>query len=66
MKLKDPESFADAVLIDEAIRDGVYNVRQRLFLHRSKKPLSTVDFSSAEDKGQGVLFGNECEGMCGV
>jgi hypothetical protein len=36
------------------------------------KPLSEVDFRSAEDAGQttmfgpGDAFGDECEGMCGV
>jgi hypothetical protein len=36
------------------------------FLHRSLKPLDQVDFSTDEDHGQQVMFGNECEGMCGV
>lgn len=34
-------------------------------LHRSLKPLDQVDFTSASD-GQGDMFGDECEGMCGV
>lgn len=28
--------------------------------------LDKVEFSSEEDKGQPDMFGNECEGMCGV
>ena len=36
------------------------------FLHRSMVPLAKVDFSTDEDRGQQVMFGNECEGMCGV
>jgi hypothetical protein len=36
------------------------------FLHRSMIPLGDVDFSTDEDHGQQVMFGNECEGMCGV
>ena len=36
------------------------------FLHASLKPLDQVDFSTDTDKGQGILFGNECEGLCGV
>jgi hypothetical protein len=36
------------------------------FLHSSCVPLSEVDFSTDEDRGQGMLWGNECEGMCGV
>jgi hypothetical protein len=34
------------------------------FLHRSCKPIDQVEFSNHE-KGQS-LWGNECEGMCGV
>lgn len=36
------------------------------FLHRSCKPLAEVDLYTAEDHGQMSMFGNECEGMCGV
>lgn len=36
------------------------------FLHRSMKPLSEVDFSTEEERGQLNMFNNECEGMCGV
>lgn len=36
------------------------------FLHRSKKPISEVDFSTEEERGQLNMFNNECEGMCGV
>ncbi len=37
-----------------------------VFLHPSLKPIDQVDFSTDEDHGQQVMFGNECEGMCGV
>jgi hypothetical protein len=68
MKANDPESFSDAVRIDAAIRSGVLAQRSKTewFVHRSLKPLSEVDFRSAEDAGQGTLFNEECEGMCGV
>ena len=65
----DPESFADAVAIDQAIRNGI---GPRLpngggwFVHRSCVPLADVDLSTLADHGQLDLFGNECEGMCGV
>jgi len=36
------------------------------YLHRSCVPLGSIDFSSEEDRGQVSMFGNECEGMCGV
>ena len=65
--LKDsPEDFAEAVKIDRMIRDGVRGTSQQLYLHRSLKPIDEIDFSNAEDHGQGSLFGDECEGMCGV
>jgi len=37
-----------------------------LYVHRDCKPIDEVDLSTAADHGQGDLFGNECEGMCGV
>lgn len=36
------------------------------FVHPSCKPLSEVDFSTEEERGQINMFNNECEGMCGV
>lgn len=56
----DPEAWAEAVRVDEAIAEhGEY-------LHRSLKRLTEIDFRNAEDFGQIDAFGNECEGMCGV
>jgi hypothetical protein len=60
-----PAEFADAVMIDRAIRHQP-GFRGQQFMHRSLKPLDKVDFSTAEDRGQLNLFLNECEGMCGV
>ena len=65
---ENPEEWADAVAFDEAIRvdkraKGVVSLQ---FLHRSGKPLSEVDLRSDEEKGQGSLWDNECEGMCGM
>lgn len=37
-----------------------------LYVHRSCKPIDNVDLSTDIDRGQGELFGNECEGMCGI
>ena len=34
------------------------------FLHSSRQPLETVNFDPKEKEPD--LFGNECEGMCGV
>lgn len=70
-----PEEWADAVEFDRAIRagrarhgDGGGNADLigQAFLHRSRVPLDEVDLSTPEDRGQLSLFGNECEGMCGV
>jgi hypothetical protein len=66
MKMNDPVSFSDAVHIDSIIRSGVRNTKEKLYLHKSMKPLSDVDFRNAEDVGQIRLFDNECEGMCGL
>jgi hypothetical protein len=70
MKADDPEAFADAVAIDEAIRLGMQGPKQpkdeAWFVHSSRIPLANVDFSTAEERGQLNFFINECEGMCGV
>jgi len=36
------------------------------YMHRSLKPIDEVDLSTWAERGQPDLFGNECEGMCGV
>jgi hypothetical protein len=70
IKDTDPESWADAVAVDEAIRsnpvvaDRMY--QGRAYLHSKRIPLSVVDLSTPEDHGQINMFGNECEGMCGL
>lgn len=64
MKLNDEVSFYDAVNVDDAIR--ARGGKGKWYLHRSLKPLADVDFRTAEDAGQQSMFGNECEGMCGV
>jgi hypothetical protein len=62
MKRSRPEDWADAVDYDKKIRtfdalDG------ETFLHRARMPLEDIEF---EDEKQMDLFGNECEGYCGV
>ncbi len=66
LKDNDPQGWAETVAIDEAIRNGMRSTAGPLFLHRSLRPLSEVDLSTAAEKGQPDMFGNECEGMCGV
>ena len=63
---EEPEALQRAIEFDRAIRNGVHKVRGTCFVHKSCKPLDQVDFSTDEDHGQQVMFGNECEGMCGV
>ncbi len=67
MKENDPVSFAHAVEVDDLVRKGGHmrKWRNELFVHRSLKPLSEVDFSDPR-ANLPDLFGNECEGMCGV
>lgn len=61
------EEFAETAVIDRAIRDQTHRgIRSQQFMHRSRLPLDQVDLSTAEERGQGNLFANECEGLCGV
>jgi hypothetical protein len=70
MKKDDPDGFADACRVDDAIRPGIAGPKrpegEQWFVHRDLIPLRDVDFSSAEERGQTNMFINECEGMCGV
>ncbi|MGG3721620.1 phosphoadenosine phosphosulfate reductase family protein [Bacillus subtilis] len=63
MKMKDPESWKDAVEIDRLIRK-LPRFKNNAFLHKSGKPLEEVNFN--EDQLDIDHFLNECEGMCGV
>lgn len=64
MKDLRPEEFQDAVEFDNAIRNT--GNEGELFIHQSLTPLGEVDLRSDLDRGQVALFGEECEGMCGV
>ena len=68
LKVHEPEGFADAVEVDQAIRNGVVGMKagNKAFLHRSMIPLEEIDFRNSEDHGQLDFFNNECEGMCGI
>ena len=57
-----PEDFAAAVDFERAVTQGAKGTGVRLYLHSSRKPLDEVDFSD----DQMDLFGEECEGMCGL
>lgn len=63
----DSASWTDIIYLDERIRNGSHLLLKGTpYLHRSCQPIDQVDFSRAEDYGQADLFGNECEGMCGL
>lgn len=66
LKKADPEGWNQAVEVDKIIRGGVRGTKRALYLHRDMVPLQEVDLSTEEERGQGELFNNECEGMCGV
>lgn len=67
MRDHDPEAWQDALEVDRRIRNGVRGTQEKLYLHRSLKPLDEVDLSTAQDHGQQTLsFDEECDGMCGV
>lgn len=75
MQETDPVSFADAVDIDRRLRSGTtrLTLRGEAYLHETRQPLELVNFKGriaariARRGGrQPDLFGNECEGMCGV
>jgi hypothetical protein len=59
-KQADGKEWAQIVAVDKLL-----NARGE-FLHSSCKPIYEVDLSTEEERGQGNLFNNECEGMCGV
>jgi hypothetical protein len=63
---EEPEAWLRAVEFDKRIRTGIHKVRAKCFVHRDCVPLSEVDLSTDDERGQGLLWGNECEGMCGV
>lgn len=67
---EEPEEFAKAVAFErEYSAAKIKTVRKTgfvPFLHSQRVPLDQVNLSTDEDNGQQVMFGNECEGMCGV
>ena len=73
MKANDPESFADAMDIDNRLRSrGMLTVlKGEAYLHASRRPLASLNFKPQlarpnEQRFDFGIFGQECEGMCGV
>lgn len=64
-----PDEWQDAVEFDQELRaraTAASGFDGTPYLHRSMRPLDRVDLTTAEEHGQLGLFGDECEGMCGV
>lgn len=67
LKESDPKSFQDAVAVDWALRNVPTTrgaIRGEAYLHRSRVPLSDVDFSEVASYDDQML--EECEGLCGI
>lgn len=66
---QEPNEWQKAVEFErqlQATKAASGNFKTTPFLHRSCVPLDQVDLSTDSERGQGELWGNECEGMCGV
>lgn len=69
LKLEEPEEFERAVAFEKQLQEVNKQdeaMTSTPFLHSSLKPLETIDFRNDIDRGQQVLWDEECEGMCGV
>ncbi len=70
LKENAPDEFARAVSIDQAIRNGNPSkglTTTTMALHRSLKPLETIDFRKSDAPDQRRFgFANDCLGMCGI
>ena len=68
MKENDPEAFEFSVQLEKDYQKTLSQTTLMShavpYLHRSRVPLDQVDFDP--DKDQVDMFGNECEGVCGV
>lgn len=66
LKNEEPEEFQRAVDFEQRLQKAAEQTTftSSLYLHRSCVPLSEAPL--ADDDGHPSLFGNECEGMCGV
>jgi hypothetical protein len=58
-----PDDWQKAVEFDSKIRAGYHGMTGAAYVHPQRVPLDQVIFKS---DSQPDMFGNECEGMCGV
>ena len=65
LKREEPALFQRAVMLERGyqVLKAQTQMRSVPFLHRTLVPLNQVDFSEDDSP---TLWGNECEGMCGV
>lgn len=63
-----PAEFASAARFEREVQEAHRKIEMKgvPFLHRKMIPLDQVDLSTDEERGQGEMFNNDCEGMCGV
>ena len=69
LQIHEPEEFQRAVDFEIAVRKKHQLdecMKSEPFLHRSCKPLDTIDFRTDVERGQLTMWDDECEGMCGV
>lgn len=69
LQKKEPEAFAFAVQTERelnAAKEQNANFHGFAYLHRSCKPLDSIDFRTDVERGQQTFWDDECEGMCGV
>lgn len=70
IKANDPDGWARAVEVDEALRSEesafTRRFRQKMYLHRSGLPLVQIDFGGLTRETLDPMATNECHGMCGV
>lgn len=69
LKTNHPDAFEDAVFVDRALREvplvkNAITRRGYAYLHRSRAPLSEVNFDEATDYDSQMM--EECEGLCGI
>ncbi len=63
---ENPEEWAETVDLDGWLREPaqIKRFHGEMFLHPDRVPLAQADISAKNDRPS--LFGQECEGMCGV
>jgi hypothetical protein len=67
MKANDPAGFDRAVQYEKRLSEAMRQITNSVdgaFIHRSMRPLREVDFDAGS--AQLDMFGNECEGACGL